>query len=511
MAGDNPEQALSGSPDEFLSAPPWRRILIVFAGPAANIITAIAGFLLLGMVLGSETLPFRTIHTVIAGSPADRAGLRSGDIIVAVRGEPVETYDDLLRQLAPAPNDTYPLRIPVTVERTDPVSGASRVHTSIEIEDVLSAHYDDYLRTPTIQVVQPNSPAAQAGLAAGDTILSVSGIPVSNAAQISKLVRSLVRKDEAGSLQPIPVPVTWAGPTGESTSAVILPRLHTVEEDGKPLYTFAQLGVGWNSDLRHLASGTLDIAHVGLTIQWPPVVGRVAWFSPAARLGIRPGDTLISVDGRMIRSMDEAIRAAWDAVDVSPSGTVTAREVEVSWRDRQGKIHQQRTRLDRDQVARSFESGEYTWRGSLGVEGYTPRRHLGVLGSVQYALQQTWFHTAQFGYFLKQMVVGAVNTKHLAGPVEIFRMSGKMGRRGWDKAIELIGLICINLALINLLPIPILDGGHIALYTIEAIRRKPWTLRQLEIATWIGLVPILLLFVLVFYNDLYRLFLDLRF
>lgn len=507
MAGDNPEEQLQGTADEFLSISPWKRILIVIAGPAANVITALACFFLLGALKGEEYLPHRTIEQVFPNSPAAHAGLQPGDTFLMVRGRPVFTYNELDEALTIGRDDVLPLAVEVVVSRPSATApdATAEVRATLLLEDPFA---DFSPEPPTVARVQPDMPAAAAGIQLGVTITAVNGQPVRYRGEVAAMVRSMVRVGESGELEGVPLELTWADSAGAATTAVVIPK------PSKLLYAGGEKDVGLigvefgaYGNIRRLVVPTLTLPEVGVALHWPPEVGRVAWASPAAKAGIRPGDTIISIDGRLVRNMADVINAAWDGLETTPEGRVVARTVEVSWKDAAGVLHQRQVQLEREAIPTSLGSGEYAWRGVLGVEAMAARRPLGLVGSIAYAARQTYRTTGDFFHFLNRMITGHVSTKHLAGPIGIFKMSGDMGKQGWDRVVMLIALICVNLALINLFPIPILDGGHILLYTIEAIRGKRWTLRQLEIATYIGLIPIVLLFVLVFYNDLYRMLL----
>ena len=105
---------------------------------------------------------------------------------------------------------------------------------------------------------------------------------------------------------------------------------------------------------------------------------------------------------------------------------------------------------------------------------------------------------------LTGMVTGAVSTKQLGGPIMIFNVASDAGRAGWQRFLVLMAVITINLGLINLLPIPVLDGGRLVLILIEAIQRRPLSLRTQQISAMVGMAMVLALMVLAFKNDIER-------
>ena len=107
---------------------------------------------------------------------------------------------------------------------------------------------------------------------------------------------------------------------------------------------------------------------------------------------------------------------------------------------------------------------------------------------------------------LVKIVTGSISRDNLGGPILIAQMAGKQAKEGFDKLIQFIAFISINLAIINFLPIPVLDGGHLLFFFIEALIGRPVNIRMREIAQQVGIFVLILLMVYVFYNDITRLF-----
>jgi regulator of sigma E protease len=105
-----------------------------------------------------------------------------------------------------------------------------------------------------------------------------------------------------------------------------------------------------------------------------------------------------------------------------------------------------------------------------------------------------------------KMIDGSIPKENLGGPIMIAKMAGDQAKLGIDKLVQFIAFISINLAIINLLPIPVLDGGHLLFFSIEAIIRRPVSIKVREVAQQIGLFLLLLLIILVFYIDISKLF-----
>ncbi|MEZ4462168.1 MAG: site-2 protease family protein [bacterium] len=125
-----------------------------------------------------------------------------------------------------------------------------------------------------------------------------------------------------------------------------------------------------------------------------------------------------------------------------------------------------------------------------------------------YAAQTSVVRTMSYSKMLFMGVVrmaqGRLSLDNVGGPIMIGELAAKAGKAGWEKFLQMMALISINLAVINMLPVPVLDGGQLTLYLLEAIKRGPLSLRTRQIAAYVGFVIILFLMVLAFKNDIER-------
>jgi regulator of sigma E protease len=182
MAGDIPEENQPGNPDEFLSKPKWQRFLIMVAGPFMNIVIAISFIAALSMV-GNETVIIRpVIGEITAGKPAARAGLQPGDLIVAVNGEKIADYDDL--KLAIGMNSGTALRVDFIRNGQQRTTTMTPELKNSDYGPIGFAGILPYFDT-TIGRVKPGTPAAIAGLRAGDRIVAISGKPISQITELN--------------------------------------------------------------------------------------------------------------------------------------------------------------------------------------------------------------------------------------------------------------------------------------------------------------------------------------
>lgn len=228
----------------------------------------------------------------------------------------------------------------------------------------------------------------------------------------------------------------------------------------------------------------------------PPVIGGFAPGSVAQAAGLQVGDRITAVDGARI----EAFKDIADRVMLLPGQTVRIAAL------REGKSVVVPVTLATDVQTDRF--GNEHKRGFLGVAGGRPEyTRLGPVSAVIFGFDESFEIVRKMALGLKQIVFGERSVKEMGGPIKIAQFSGQSFSLGWEAFIGFAAMISINLAFINLLPIPTLDGGHLAMYAAEAVRRKPLGLRSQEWAFRTGLALVLGLVLFVTLNDLASLFL----
>ena len=221
------------------------------------------------------------------------------------------------------------------------------------------------------------------------------------------------------------------------------------------------------------------------------VVGQVQPGSGAARAGLAPGDRILSVANRSTANFDD-IRSV---VMLRPDRTVLVRF------ERGGEERTVPVTLGKDVITDPF--GKSFERGLLGVfPSTTALRRLGPVEALPEAAAYTWRITVAMADGLGQIIAGERGTEDVGGPIKIAQIAGQQASLGWLPFVQLVALFSINLGFINLLPVPMLDGGHLAFYTVEAVRRRPLSPRATEWAFRGGLALILALVLFTTVNDL---------
>jgi regulator of sigma E protease len=363
MAGENPDEARTGRSDEFLSKTKWERFQVLIMGPAMNLILAVV---LTAVVLyqGAEVPVYQdqpaVVGAVEANSPAAQAGIRAGDRIIAVAGNRVDTWEQLLIGIGTRPN-----------------------------------------REVTVTLVRD----------------------------------------------------------GRETTHVVTP---SVPEGSR-----------------------FEIGDIGV---FPDVHPRVPGLNPGEpgdRAGIRPGDIILAVNGETI-TFGSHLKAA---IEKHPGETITI------------SVLRGDERIDLQ--ATPERRGESGWLG-IQIAEATKSIQPGAFEAVGMSVERNIEHAGLIFQTVWDLLRGETSPKQLMGPVAIAELSGQSARLGWIPLLSLMASISLNLGLLNLLPIPVLDGGHITIMALEGVARRDFSMRVKEKMLLAGFVVLMMLMVTVIYNDLTR-------
>lgn len=228
-----------------------------------------------------------------------------------------------------------------------------------------------------------------------------------------------------------------------------------------------------------------------------PVVAQVGAGSPAAEAGIAPGDRIVSINGNRINTF----------VDVQSYVRLRPAERMVVILERDGA--ERSVTLTSDAQVMRDEFGNEARVGMLGVGGAQAlgggaagREFLPLHRLAGAAVETTWTTVESMVVALGQVITGKRSVQELGGPLKIAEVSGQQATLGWLPFFWLMTVISINLGFINLLPIPLLDGGHLVFYAIEGVRRKPLRPEAQEWAFRTGLMVLLALMIFITFNDL---------
>ena len=318
---------------------------------------------------------------------------------------------------------------------------------------------------PAIGDVIPDSYADRAGLQFGDKIVAVGDVEPAD--WESALVAILDNMVATGK-----VPLTLEN------------------EQGGHRRTTIDVG----SDATRLTEPGALFDGLGFGVWQPPaVVGSLAPGGAAERAGIRVGDRITVIDGESVRSWGDLVGVVRDR---------PGQPVEVEY-IRNGYAATVTLTLDAD------GSGEER-RGLIGIglsetsADYYSRRMYTPLESLSAAVDKTWTSTLFTMRMLGRMVTGDVSFKNISGPINIAQFAGDSAERGFSYFLGFLAIISISLGVLNLLPIPVLDGGQIVYQVVEMIKGGPLTERAQILGQQIGILALLLLMSFAFYNDIAR-------
>jgi len=323
---------------------------------------------------------------------------------------------------------------------------------------------------PVIGAVEPGSLAASAGLMAGQEIVSVDGEPTSGWSAVNlQLVRRL---GESGTLQ---VGVRDEGASADRQLQVKLDNWLKGADEPDPIQS---LGLRpWRPALE-------------------PVLAEIDPKGPAAAAGLKTGDTLLAIDGVALNDWQQVV----DNVRARPQAQVVVRV------ERDGAALEVPVTLGRKGEGKA--SGGYLGAGVKGAEW--PANMLrevsyGPLEAVGEGLSRTWSMSVLTLESLKKMLFGELSVKNLSGPITIAKVAGASAQSGVGDFLNFLAYLSISLGVLNLLPIPVLDGGHLLFYLVEWARGRPLSDRVQGWGVQIGISLVLGVMLLALINDLGRL------
>ncbi|OOG60044.1 RIP metalloprotease RseP [Rhodanobacter sp. C03] len=314
----------------------------------------------------------------------------------------------------------------------------------------------------------PHSLAAEAGILPGDRILSIDGRTVSTFTDAMDSVANAL-------LGRTPLPLTVRGSNGSSRQLVI------------PL---EQLPAGQPID-QYLKKLGLELAPS------PAVAANVLPGKPAALAGMQGGDRIVTINGQPVADYSmfqklipaEAAKSPHLQLGIERAGKPMLLAVDAKWESLQGQ--------------------PVNWVIGMGAPGpeqvtlsYGPVRAFGA------ALRATWFNTTQTFNLIGKMVSGQASANNLSGVIGIAQVANDYAGMGLSWFLQFLALVSLSLAILNLLPIPLLDGGHLLYYLVELVKGSPVSEQVMIVGQYIGLALLFTLMGLAFYNDIHRMLLS---
>lgn len=317
---------------------------------------------------------------------------------------------------------------------------------------------------PVIGSPEADSPAAQAGLKVGDRVQAVNGAPVLRWEEVSEAVQ-----ESEG--RPLRLSISRGAERLEVTAE---PRART----GRDL--FGQEVQHWDIGLHPLV---------------PTRIGQVIPGHVAQQAGLKSGDRIRAVNGEPVQEWEQLAKK----IHASPGRPVRLTV------EREGKP------FELEVTPRASKQPSGRGEEEVGLIGISPApesqyRRLDPVSALGAGLTKTFDMSVLIVQGVVKLIQGQIAAETIGGPILIGQMAGEVAQRGLLELLTFTALLSINLAILNLLPVPVLDGGHLLFAVIEWLRGKPVSLRKRELAQQVGIVLLVALMIFATYNDLFRLF-----
>lgn len=467
MYGDGVDEAIPENEKNasFNHQSVLERIAIVAAGPLLNLIFAFFLFFLLGFFGTPEIGTY--VGDVDKNSAAFSAGLREDDLITSLEGQKVYFYEDLSKIISKRQNgsnvrievlrDNKKLNfvVPIEVQKnTSPIAWEKKIGSIKGINP---------MRTSSLVGVDYQSQLAQKGAPALAKITRINDIKVESLSDLNAALEKVATEK---------LNIQIEKNKGESLS-------FEIEKPDAAKWTFTKAG----------------FAKPELFIE------QVRRGSPAEKAGLLKGDQVLSINSQPLNTWSELV----EGVKITPLGKEVSLKI-----GRNGEALDLRMEPLRTEIITS--SGQVEYRPTIGVMPsleYLPpktvaRKIRNPIKTLQYAGFKTYQWTALTLRGFKKLLTGEVSHKTLSGVISIGKVAKDSLRVGWAYFIQMMAIISINLFLLNLLPVPVLDGGHLLFYFAELVKGSPVSLKTRLIGQQIGLVLILSLVFYTLFNDFSR-------
>lgn len=455
----------------FTHKPVSQRIAIVLAGPLMNLFFAILIFAAVA-ILGEEVRTPK-VGDIQASTLAHQIGFRSGDRILSVESTPVRTWDEFVHQISI--NTGKELTIEVKrfgSDQVDQIKGEPKLSPNpniLSLDDMVGS-FEGLTNVSKASAigVRPGTIAEKAGLRTGDVINSINGFAVSYFRELENLLI-------AQQGQPIKLEIT---------------RYPNVDVEKSEKLTIS-------IDPHSIAS--LD----SIGIEEPDLyLAKIIEKSPAQTAGLKAGDRLLAINNQPVTAWEQILATI---KGFSGEGTIDFKVLRAG-KEMSYSITPQMTSQMTQQGAeeKRYTIGIIPWIQVAPPETMMLKQE-GLTNIMSRSVEKTWDITAMTVVSFLRLIQNKISPKNIGGVISIGQAASETFKIGITHFLQMMAIISINLFILNLLPVPVLDGGHLLFYTIEAIRGAPVSIRKMEIAQQFGLVMLMSLMAFALFNDFSRL------
>ncbi|AFY03339.1 zinc metalloprotease [Bdellovibrio bacteriovorus str. Tiberius] len=455
----------------------WQRIAIVLAGPLMNFFFAILVFFTVALIGEDAKIP--VLGDVAKDSPAYTAGFRSGDQIVSINQKPITTWEDVQRTLSL--KESHDLHIDVDVKR-EGTGESLTVSTTAKPEpnpNVLSSYeymanvegISPYSAGTTIGVLE-NSPLHALGLRTGDTITSINGVKVAYWRSLEDTLAKFSAKE------PLTLEVMGMR-EGDKADKAITVTMAPIES----IKAFSLASLGLESSELYLS--------------------RVIEGSPAQAAGLRAGDRLVKINKITLSKWEDVLNNIKSFDGKNPVALSVLREGKTIDLEITPKMTKQMT-------ASGAEEKRYTIGISpipnIAMPELMTLRSSNPVDALIRGTEKTWEVSVMTVMSFVRLFQAKISPKNIGGVISIGQAASETFKIGITQFLQMMAIISVNLFILNLLPVPVLDGGHLVFYVIELVKGAPLSMKKMEIAQQVGLAILMSLMIFALFNDFTRLF-----
>lgn len=447
----------------------WQRIAIVLAGPFMNFFFAIFVFAFIAQIGEEARAPI--VAEVAANTSAALSGFQAGDQIVDVNGEKIKSYEEFQKAL----NKNQDRVVEITLIDT---SGAQKV-INLKVNSIPNPNLFTLDKTigsiegilplarGTTVAVHAGSIAAKLGFRTGDQIIEVNSQKVTRWADLTKLL--------AGKQN--------------LTVKVDRPNLENLDEKNKQTETF-------QIDAATIEKNpTMDALGFENSDQY---LIQIVKDSPAAKAGLKPLDKIEKIDGQQITK--------WEQVQDSIKAYNGQQALDITLLRDGTEIHK---KITPEVTSQMTMQGQEDKRYTIGIMPFinyaepalTIVKADSIFQSIAKGFDRTWDITTMTVVSFVRLFQGQVSHKNIGGMLSIGKAAKDSFEHGLQSFLMTMGILSVSLFILNLLPIPVLDGGHLVFYTIEVIKGSPLSLKKMQMAQQVGFILLMGLMMLAMFND----------
>jgi regulator of sigma E protease len=468
---------------EYFSASPFRRFLTIAAGPGANFILAVVAY----SILAKSGIPYikPEIGFVNSGGAAASAGIVAGDLIERIDGVEIRTWRDLETKISKSPDRSIRLSIRRGEESSeiDVVPKSEPGITEDGEANVGRIGIAAASVSALIAIKDVSSLAFQMGFRTGDKINEISWIDSNG----GETVRPISRW----------IDITHALKTAKSNAAI----RELSFKVSRPTDRATNLSQQEYVEFQYLlpipvgSSAETDLLEIWGVSDGQLIVNAV---DPGIQHQLQPKDLILAMNG-------QAVRSQFDLFKLIDTTSKPHAEFQIIRDNQAVTVQEPLIRYKKDVPSGAVDA--YRAAFELIPALSSPSIHYeerNFIGALQWGMTETGTQSLFLVRILKRIFTGNISLSTMGGPILIAKVAGDAAKRGWQTFLSTMAIISINLAVVNLVPIPVLDGGQIVLILAEAVRRRPVPVSMIENYQRLGFVMVMALVVLVFYNDLNR-------